>query len=184
MALLLPRSWLTKAKHQVIISVIPLEGVRRGKEGEREEERNISFLLWGTVYRSRISVSNTKQFYVMQLKYYGEFLLPPCPICFFLPLPFEWPTWKTSTTCKKRAWEGNSQDVNLWSAPVFQPRILQALWNAISYLVVIIRSITFHMVKLAMPCWFTMNFNKASMLPMLLYGNPFSQHHLCLSEIC
>lgn len=108
--------------------------------------------------------------------------LPPPPF-FFLPSCFEWPTWKTNTTCKKRAQEGHNQHINLWSALVFEPVILHALWNGISYLMVIMHSLIFHMVKLAMPHWITMNFSRAYMLSMLLYGNPFSQHHQCLSEI-
>lgn len=157
---------------------------RKGEEGKREKERNVSFLLWGAVYRSRISVSNTKQ----SVSYATDLLLkifasPPPPPFFFLPSCFEWPTWKTNTTCKKRAQEGHNQHINLWSALVFEPVILHALWNGISYLMVIMHSLIFHMVKLAMPHWITMNFSRAYMLSMLLYGNPFSQHHQCLSEI-
>lgn len=61
--------------------------------------------------------------------------------------------------------------------------LLQALGNVISYFMKIRHNITFHMVKLAIPHWITMNLNKASMLPVLLYENPFSQHHPHLSDI-
>jgi len=46
---------------------------------------------------------------------------------------------------------GTSQDFYLRSAPVFEPVILQALWNIISYLVVTLRSVIFQIVKLAVP---------------------------------
>lgn len=182
MALLLPRSWLTKAKHQVIISVIPLEGMGREKEEKKGRGEKCKLFTLRCCLQKQNMFPTQSSLYLIQLNYYGEFLLPP-PHFFFSPFIFWMTNLKDRYNTPQEGTGGHSQDVNLWSAPVFEPVILQALWNMISYLVVIMLSITFHMVKLAMPHWITMNFNKASMLPVLLYGNPFSQHHPCLSEI-
>lgn len=129
MALLLPRPWLTKVKHQVIISVISLEVW--GKENGTGVKCKL--LLLDAVHRSRVSVSNTQQF----TSYTTE--LPWRVPALFSPLTSWRSVQVTYIICKESAWEGHWQDADLWNIPMNDPVILHTPWKVISFLVVIMR---------------------------------------------
>lgn len=128
MTLLLPRPWLTKVKHQVIISVISLEGW--GEENGRGAKCKL--LLLDAVHRSRVSVSNTQQF-----TFYTTELPWRVPAFFSSPLTFWRHVQETCITCKESAQEGHCQDANWWN--ILIDWACDTPWKVISFLVVIMR---------------------------------------------